>query len=311
MNTLAITGASGFLGRHLVSKCLSLGFKVRLLLRHSSSSQFQSKDNIVICQGDLLNPASLNGFLEPNCTLIHLAYIDNNRSANMEAALNLIEAAKGANVARIVHCSTAVVVGFKENKIITETTLPQPEGEYQVTKLEIEEKLCSQLPASIELAILRPSEIIGPEGQGMRIIIERLASGKTLKNYLLHCILKNRRLNYVSVHNVVAALILLATTTAKQNKDIYNISDDDDPDNNYASVEGIINSYFGYKTKYFFDLGIAPNLLQFLFKMLPTHSHPRRIYSYSKIATLGYKKVRDIKSTILDILSQGQNNAYP
>ncbi|MFH1288542.1 MAG: NAD(P)-dependent oxidoreductase, partial [bacterium] len=257
MDTLAITGATGFLGRHLIAKCISEGcFKLRLLSRNRNAFEHLRNDMVTICGGDMLMPGSLEGFLQPNSTLIHLAYINNAGTANINAALNLIEAVKRSGVKRVVHCSTSVVVGFDAKGVVTENTNPAPKGEYQKTKYRIEEILRAELLPNIELAILRPSEIIGPDGQGLQRMIKRLHRGSPYKNFIYHTVLKHRRFNYVSVYNVVAALILLASTPIKQMGDIYNISDDDDVDNNYDSVEKIINAVLKHKHEYRFDFGL-------------------------------------------------------
>ena len=131
---LAITGASGFLGRHLVAECVKKNsFCLRLLTRDRSHFHDLSNNVITICEGDLLQLASLRNFLKPDITIIHLAYINNNEAENIKATLNLVHVAKQLNVKRVVHCSTAVVIGFKAKGVVTESTVPQPRGDYQKT----------------------------------------------------------------------------------------------------------------------------------------------------------------------------------
>lgn len=312
MHTLAITGASGFLGRHLVAECLSRGyFKLRLLTRNKNACQYLLSDKVTLCEGDLLRPESLKGFLQPNSTLVHLAYLDNaGVAANIQATLNLMEAVKQARLKRVVHCSTAVVIGFDAKGVVTENTLPKPKGEYQQTKYRIEEMLRAELSSNIEFAILRPTEIIGPGGQGLQGMIKRLRNEKKYKNFIYHCILRSRRFNYVSVYNVVAALILLASTPVNQKGEIYNISDDKDSDNNYALVEKIITSSLNRPQGYPFEIGLPPFFLSVLFKLLPNHAPPNRVYSYSKISSLGYRRVITLKSAISEIVSLEANSAY-
>lgn len=305
MHTLAITGATGFLGQHLISECISQGsFNLRLLVRNRSAFKHFSSEKITICEGDLLKPKSLKGFLKPDITLLHLAYMNNSHEENIEATINLIKAVKQIYVKRVVYCSTAVVVGSTAKGIVTEATTPKPKGIYQQTKYKIEKMLLDELPPDIELAILRPTEIIGPGGQGLRSMIKRIRNGSSYKNFIYHCILKYRQFNYVSVYNVVAALILLAVTPIIQNGEIYNISDDDDVDNNYAAVEKIINSNLKYKREYSFDIGMPRFLLSFLFNLIPRVSPPNRVYSHSKIVSLGYKKVTTLNSIVSEIILQ-------
>ncbi len=168
--------------------------------------------------------------------------------------------------------------------------MPAPKGEYQQTKYRIEEIPRTELPANVELAILRPTEIIGPGGLGLHRMINRLRNRRSYKNFIYHCILKSRRFNYVSVYNVVAALILLTSSPIMQMGEIYNVSDDDDADNNYAAGEKIINSSLNYKHKYSFDIGLPRSFLSLLFKLLPSLSPPNRVYSHSKNILVGLQE---------------------
>lgn len=309
MHTLAITGSTGFLGRHLVSECISQGrFKLRLLMRNRNAFDYVSSDKATILEGDLLKPESLKDFLQPDSTLMHLAFIDNDWNANIEAIFNLIKSVKQSGVKRVIHCSTAVVIGFHAKGVITEETKPAPKGKYQQTKYRIEEILRAELPPDIELAILRPTEIIGPGGRGLHKMIKRLYNERSYKNFIYHFILKYRHFNYVSVYNVVSALILLASSPNMQLVEIYNISDDDDADNNYAAVEKIIRSSLNYKHEYSFDIGLPPFFLSLLFKLLPSLSPPNRVYSNYKISSLGYRKVATLRSAISEIVSWEANS---
>lgn len=303
MSTIAITGASGFLGRHLLSECILRGFKLRLLTRDRNAFRSLPSDTVTICEGDLLDRESIGSFLVPGCTIMHLAFLKNGGNANMVATSNLIDAAEQCGAKRIVHCSTAVVVGLNAGGIVNEETIPSPKGDYQLTKYRIEETLRAGLSPHVELAILRPTEIIGPGGLGLRTMIHRLRNERPYKNLIYHCVLKYRLFNYVSVYNVVAALILLATSPIPQPGEIYNISDDDDDDNNYAAVENIIASCLHLKGEYFIDIGLPRPALSLLFKLLPSLSPPNRVYSHAKITALGYRKAITLRSAISEIVS--------
>lgn len=304
MHTVAITGATGFLGRHLLAGCLDqAGFALRLLTRDPAALGHLCSDRVTLCQGDLLQPETLQGFLQPGCTLVHLAYLRGAPDANIDAVRFLAEAAKGARVKRVVHCSTAVVVGFSAGGTVTEETAPAPADTYQQAKYEIEQILRATLPAAIELAILRPTEIIGPGGQGLQQMIDRLDNEKWYVRSLYHRVLKSRRFNYVSVHNVVAALILLVSSPVPQMREIYNISDDDDPDNYYAAVEQIVHSSLGISREYHLDFGLPRPLLALLFKLLPGLAPPHRIYSRAKLDRLGYMRVVTLREAISEVVS--------
>ncbi len=310
---LAITGAGGFLGRHLVAECIKQNvFSLRLLTRNKDNFKNLSDNSVVICEGDLLKHESLSTLLMSDITLIHLAYINSNEEANIKATENLVETAKRLGVKRVVHCSSSVVVGFSANGLITENTLPEPKGGYQNSKYKIEKILLEHLAPSVELAILRPTEIIGTEGVALKSMIHRISNEGLIKNYLYNLILKERRFNYVAVSNVVSALILLATTTVKQEGEVYIISDDDDEENNYQSVYNILKIYIKGNQLSNSNIGLSRNLLSLIFKLMPTHSPPNRIYSYSKIYNLGYRKTTTLRQAITDlILSILKKNENP
>jgi nucleoside-diphosphate-sugar epimerase len=257
-----------------------------------------------VCEGDLLNAATLDGFLQRDATLIHLAYLQGGSDANLEAARNVARAALRSETKRVVHCSTAVVVGFGMSGVITENTEATPKGEYQRTKYAIEEVLRRELTPLVELAILRPTEIIGAGGSGIRQMVARLVGGPRYLNMIYRMMLKSRRFNYVCVNNVVAALMLLAFSVVNQRGEIYNISDDDDVDNNYAAVEEIVaGALNGGRSQRLFDIALPSSVLARVLKLLPGSAPPDRVYSSSKIKSLGYKKVTTLRSTILDVVA--------
>lgn len=310
MQSLAITGASGFLGRHLTAEGVREGrFHLRLLTRARAALSDLRNDAVTICEGDLLQPESLNDFLHPGSTLIHLAYIHGDKGANLRATENLIEAARRARVARVVYCSTAVVVGFATRGTISEQTPARPENDYQRTKYAIEGMLRDQLVPDVDVAILRPTEIFGPGGTGLKPMIRRLRGGSPFKNCVYRFLLRSRRFNYVSVYNVVAALILLVTTPVRQTGEVYFISDDDDPDNNYASVEQIIRAALGHRPGHCPDVGLSPALLPLLFKFLQGHSTPNRVYSHDKISALGYRRRMPLRQAIEQLVASQEVSA--
>jgi nucleoside-diphosphate-sugar epimerase len=301
--TLAITGASGFLGRHLVAECLrrELG-PVRVLSRDRKAFADVVHPALVVCEGDLASRQQVEKFLVPNATVIHLAYLRGTREANMAAAANLAAAARNSAVAKVVHCSTAVVVGFKAAGVITESTPPEPRPGYQATKLEIESVLRAELPPSVPLAILRPTEIVGPGGSSLRQMIRRVESKRNLENAVRRFVLRARHFNCVSVHNVVQALLLLAASPARSPCEVYNVADDEDPDNNYGSIEEIIASALGVGRPRL-NFGLPLSCLSPLFKLLPGHSPPDRVYSSAKLEGLGFHRVAALRRTVQELVA--------
>ena len=142
MQTVAIVGASGYIGRRVVDEFLRIGgYKIRVLVRSATQSLnwLDDKTDVDVFEGDLRAPETLHKFLEYGCIVINLVYLwEGGEARNLEIITNLLEACKAAKIKRLVHCSTAAVVGRVTDNLITENTTCRPITEYGVTKLRLE-----------------------------------------------------------------------------------------------------------------------------------------------------------------------------
>ena len=303
MRTIAITGATGFVGRALVDECLARGgWSVRVMVRKVAAAEaLWGGRGVEIVAGDLRDAEALDRFLVPGATLVHLAYLQGGRSPNLEAMRQLAAASRRAGVRRIVHCSTAAVIGPGAAGRIDENVTPDPRGAYQSAKLALEHDVRGLVADWAELAILRPTEIIGPRGQGLRSMIERLRAGRSVRSDLRGMIFGARRFNYVCIRNVVAGLLLLAEVPLDRCGEVYYMSDDDDPENNYAAVEERILQAIGRSRSARPALPLW--LLSLAFRLFPHRAPPDRRYSTSKIRRLGYEPVTTLADTIEQLVT--------
>lgn len=243
MNTIAVTGGSGFLGRHLVeSLAVAPQVQVRVLSRSTRSVNSPATPNIVWLRGDLENPDALRALMTGSRALVNLAYpggwtIDRHRAA----AERLGAIAAESNVKRVIHCSTAVVVGRSRGQV-TEDTRVNPETEYERAKETIERGIAAALAGRCELAILRPTAVFGPGGMNLFKLATALTGGRRSLNYLKSSLLGRRRMNLVCVANVVEAIRFLVDYPGVLRGAIYLVSDDDDPMNTFAGVERVLMS---------------------------------------------------------------------
>lgn len=239
--TIAIIGASGYIGRHLVARlrCLS-GIQVRALCRSRQQGLdiLGSGDNLEIIEGSLACPQSLRNLLESGCTVINLAYLWNRGEAeNLTLIFNLTSACKDKNVKRFIHCSTAAVAGRSSENFITECTPCRPITEYGITKLKIESAISAAAYGNFEVSILRPTAVFGPDGEPLKKLANDLVGRNRLLNYLKSCLFGNRRMNLVHVANVVAAISFLISRQENIDGEVFIVSDDDAIANNFAEVE--------------------------------------------------------------------------
>ncbi|HRS83038.1 MAG TPA: NAD-dependent epimerase/dehydratase family protein, partial [Smithellaceae bacterium] len=244
---VAVTGASGFLGRHLVASLHERpDVGLRVLVHRRQPSLAMDDDRIRTVPGDLLTPNGLDLLLAPDCTVIHLAYSGSSSGPeNLKAASNLADACAKARIRRLVHCSTAVVAGRVGDDLINENTRCRPAPGYESTKFEMERIFAEKAAGRFELAILRPAAVFGPGGRNLLKMADDLKSGNRVMNYLKSCLFDQRPMNLVSVGHVVSALTFLAFAERKWNGDVFIVSDDDHPWNTYRNVEKYLMKAMG------------------------------------------------------------------
>ena len=116
-----VTGANGFLGRHLVAELRHRGQPVRALLRPGTPAPFNAADTgITYHSADLARPATLAGAAEGCAAIIHaaaLASVNPARNpalwtANLGGTEAVLREAQRAGVGRLVYVGTANVFGF-------------------------------------------------------------------------------------------------------------------------------------------------------------------------------------------------------
>ena len=295
MHTIAITGASGYIGRHLVAQLNQLAdVRVKVLTRTRPRPQgtINFDKGVEVVEGDLHKPLSLSGFLEPGCTVVHLAYLQGGgQTENLRATLTLVEACQAAKIQRLIHCSTAAVVGRVNDDTVNEATPCNPISEYGITKLKIEEAILEASKSGFDSVILRPTSVFGPEGEPLKKLVADLIASKNIRNYLKSCLFGERRMNLVYVDNVVAAIIFTIIQEKNFGGDRFIVSEDDNAKNNFADVENFLRSQL------MVDDYVVPRILfplswlSFLLKLLGRNNiNPRCNYDPAKLLALGFER---------------------
>ncbi|HEU4460733.1 MAG TPA: NAD-dependent epimerase/dehydratase family protein [Methylibium sp.] len=174
----AVTGASGFVGRSLVSQLCAQGIDVKRLTRADSPDSSGKKALRISTYGDA--PA-LAAALSGCHAVVHLAARAHRlhdtaaaaaeaafREANVNGAKALAHAARTAGLRRVVLISSIGVHGsHTRGRPVTEADPPKPEEPYAVSKLQGEEAVAEVLAGSpTELVVLRPPLVYGPGAPG-------------------------------------------------------------------------------------------------------------------------------------------------
>lgn len=161
---IAVTGATGFVGRHVARLLVSRGHRVRALVRPSARSARPGALSGVAQEavpGDLADPTALAALARGADALVHLVgIITESGAATFEAVhvagtRRVLAAAADARVKRFVHMSA---VGARDHPGATP---------YHRTKWRGEELVRG---AGLAYAIFRPSIISGPESAPIRTL---------------------------------------------------------------------------------------------------------------------------------------------
>lgn len=124
--TVLLTGAGGFIGRHVLRRFEGAANAPRLrLLEHRRTIDPGTAGRAEVRRADLSDPASLEGICTGITTLVHVAsYIGDEPgrcdAVNARGTEALVAQARRAGVARIVYLSNAAVYGYAVHRGVTE-----------------------------------------------------------------------------------------------------------------------------------------------------------------------------------------------
>lgn len=152
---ILVTGANGFVGRHVMRVLVERGERVRALVRDTAGANRLDDVDCELAVGDVTDPASLSTAVAGVEAVVHLVAIITGRPADFERVMtqgtaNVIAAAREAGVGRIVYMSA---LGTSEQ---TKDTVP-----YYRAKWACEQAVAT---SGISHATLRPSFVFGPDG---------------------------------------------------------------------------------------------------------------------------------------------------
>lgn len=181
-----ITGASGFIGTHLVEELLRLKWQVRVLLH---KRELPNLEKLQVFRGDIRDASNLKDMLKDTDILFHLAAsLGASRISkkefykiNVDGTRNILRAAQEARVGRIVHFSSAGVFGsVRENRPVEESYPPSPHDVYDKTKLEGEKTALAAAKQGGDVVVIRPGWVYGPGDRRTFKLIKAIASKKFL-----------------------------------------------------------------------------------------------------------------------------------
>lgn len=296
---ILITGATGFVGKHLISALSSSKcFPIKALTRNKKG-RFNDTDVVHYVDGDISDKASLSSFIEPNSTLINLAYA--NVTSNKEAVdvIKLMtEVCAEKRIKRFIHCSSISVYG-RVDGIVTESTPCAPQDSYGQAKLATEQALIEYAHGKFELIILRPSEVFGSGGKTLMALLQSLSERNSLVNYTRSSLFGKRRTHLVPVETLVEAIQFFCTDKRIYNTEIFNVTADHQPLNQFHRLEQLLRQELELPDYWFPVLPIPRVILKsiLLLSKRATIDH-QVMYSSEKLIKSGFNSSRDFEKSL-------------
>ncbi|MFO0550954.1 MAG: SDR family NAD(P)-dependent oxidoreductase [Polyangiaceae bacterium] len=173
---VAVTGATGFLGRHVVEHLLEQGHDVVAIARTPNSTEPDLTEGATFFRGDVQDPRSMDAALAGCESVIHCAGrvsrdpadADELHALHVGGTKTVLDAAKRAGIRRAVVASTSGTVAVSENpKRILDERAPSAlpiiaRWPYYRTKLFAEEAALERNSASFEVVVASPTLLLGP-----------------------------------------------------------------------------------------------------------------------------------------------------
>ena len=227
-NAIAVvTGATGFIGSHLVDYLVGHGCIVHALVRETSDRRWLNKSNKVkVHTVDLLQSSPIN-FLQEADYLFHCAGLtkaktrDDYFSGNVHSCEILYErcVAIGANLKTIIHLSSLAAAGpSTQGEAVQEKNPCKPVTYYGESKLA-GEKIARKYSSLLPIVIIRPPVVYGPREENFFVYLKTLSQGWNIKIGTTR-----RELSLVYVTDIVRAMVRAAVCYS-ENEKIYYVTD--------------------------------------------------------------------------------------
>ena len=184
-NSALVTGATGFVGSHLVEYLLSKNFNVKVLVRKSSDRKWLEGKKVQYFDSGFFDKTGLRNAVKDVDFVFHVAGLVRAKTSeefykgNVETTKNLIEAILDVNpnLKRLLVVSSFAANGpAKSENGAKEEEEPHPITHYGKSKLE-EEKLVKSYMDKLPITIVRPPAVYGPRDTDIFLVFKSYKAG--------------------------------------------------------------------------------------------------------------------------------------
>ena len=173
---ILVTGASGFIGSHLVPALLNSGYEVRCMVEPRMGKPIPGAK---VFEADISTGEGITEAISGADAVVHLAArkhvlketarapLAEYRRGNVDGTRNVIRAASGSGVKLFIHLSSVKAMGEESGSILDEESRCAPKTPYGISKRESEEAVREEAArGGMRAAILRLPMVYGPRNKG-------------------------------------------------------------------------------------------------------------------------------------------------
>lgn len=223
---LFITGGTGFLGAHLRTELANRGVEVTVFAQPDATVDLHDSESIQ--RGDITDEESVN--IAGHDTVVHLAAqtqvdaaISDPRTTwniNATGTLNVLEAARHADISTLLYTSSSSVYGPPESLPVTERHPLKPSGPYGASKLAGDRLVNAyHLTYGVPTVIARPFNTYGPGQASANVIPTIIQQALEVGRVELGNLSPSR--DFLYVDDAVTALLTLLTDGNRG--EVYNV----------------------------------------------------------------------------------------
>ncbi len=171
-----LTGATGFIGRHLLTRLLEERDRVRILVRHNPGEELMDDPRVEVFLGNLGNRDDVERAVEGTEEVFHLGATVEGWAEDFQCATTLgtrhvVDSVLCYGIPKLIYMSSLSVIHHAAaragSRIAEDWPLephPQSRGLYSQTKLEAEQIVSDAVrQRKLRAIILRPGEVVGPD----------------------------------------------------------------------------------------------------------------------------------------------------
>jgi nucleoside-diphosphate-sugar epimerase len=271
--TVALTGATGFIGNVLLKHLVAQGYRVKALYRPSSGPPPNSLDSIAWQAGDLEDVDSLRSLVTNVDAVVHCAgavrgiTLDDFKRTNTEGVARLLKAATEQRVSHFLLMSSLAA---------REPTL----SAYALSK-KLGEDILRKYGDKISWSILRPPAVYGPGDREMQPLLKLIKRG-----FVPVVGGKKGRFSLLYVDDLAAAVSSLLRSNSAQQGQLFELHDGH-PDGYTWQEIASIATYLNGKAPRCFSI---PRILMQIVGL--TNVSLARLVGYQPMLTPG--KVREL-----------------